>query len=249
MGKGLTTPLRDASNARSSQQFDTSFAILASRTVSSVILVTRDPQQAIQWRGQLMAGHQHDVVAITNSARSARALLKQHRPRVVVCDLRLLDGTALAMIQWLASEPDAQRPAIIVVAPDDTDPLLREAMRAGADNYHVPGPHADTLLGCVRKTLLGESTLTPSIAHALLDHFDRNAHRKGDWSPIDEVQSPLYLTPPERELLVRVAAGRELQQLAEQHALQPHALGAAVRGICRKMQWDQRAGSLSLQLA
>lgn len=217
--------------------------------VSSVILVTRDPQQAIQWRSLLTATQQHEVVAITNSARSARALLAQHRPRVVVCDLRLLDGTALAMIQTLASEPDASRPAIIVVAPNDADPLLREAMRSGADNYHVPGPQADTLPGCVRKTLLGESTLTTSIAHALLDHFDRAPRHSRDWTPIDEVQSPLNLTPHERELLVRVAAGRDLQQLAEQHAVNPHALGAAVRGIYRKMQWDQRAGSLSLQLA
>jgi DNA-binding NarL/FixJ family response regulator len=217
--------------------------------VSSVVLVTRDPQQAIQWRDQLTAAQQHQVVAITNAARSARALLAQHRPRVVVCDLRLLDGTALAMIQSLASEADAQRPVIIVVATDGADPLLREAMRSGADNYHVPGPQCDTLSVCVRKTLLGESALTRSIALALLDHFDRATQRRGDWTPIDEVQSPLQLAPQERELLLRVASGRDLQQLAEQHALNPHVLGVAVRAIYRKIQWDQRAGSLSLQLA
>lgn len=217
--------------------------------VSSVVLVTRDPQQALLWRDHLSVNRQYEVVAITNAARSARALLQQHRPRVVVCELRLLDGTALAMIQWLAGEPDAVRPTIVVVTPDPQDPLLREATRSGADNFYISGREGDTLAACVRRTLLGESTLTPALAQALLDHFERLAPRARDWNPIDAVQSPLQLEPDERDLLVRVAAGIGIDELAEQRSLHPHGLGVLARAIFRKLQWDQRAGSLSLQLA
>jgi DNA-binding NarL/FixJ family response regulator len=218
-------------------------------TVSQVVLVTRDPQQAMQWRAQLTAGHQHEVVAITNSARAARGLLAQHRPRIVVCDLRLLDGSAMAMVQSLASEPDAQRPCIVVVAPNDNDPLLLEALRAGADNYYVPATNSESLVDCVRKTLRGESLITGPVARALLDHFDRHARQGGDWKPIDEVQSPLRLSPHERDLLVRLAAGADLELLAERRGVRPSALGTLARSIYRKMLWDLRAGSLSLQLA
>ncbi len=217
--------------------------------VSSVVLVTRDPQQALLWRDHLSVNRQHEVVAITNAARSARALLQQHRPRVVVCELRLLDGTALAMIQWLAGEPDSTRPAIVVVTPDPQDPLLREATRSGADNFFISGREGDTLAACVRRTLLGEATLTPALAQALLDHFERLTPRSRDWNPIDAVQSPLQLEPDERDLLVRVAAGIGIDELAEQRSLHPHGLGVLARAIFRKLQWDQRAGSLSLQLA
>jgi DNA-binding NarL/FixJ family response regulator len=218
-------------------------------SVSQVVLVTRDPQQAMQWRAQLTVDREHAVVAITNSARAARALLAQHHPRIVVCELRLLDGTAMAMVQSLASQPDAQRPCIVVVAPNDRDPLLVEALRSGADNYHVPATNGESLAECVRKTLHGESLITASVARALLDHFDRHTRLGGDWKPIDEVQSPLRLSPQERDLLVRLAAGADLEQLAERRGVRPSALGTLARGICRKMLWDLRAGSLSLQLA
>lgn len=217
--------------------------------MSSVVIVTRDPQQALQWRDHLSVNRQYEVVAVTNAARSARALLQQHRPRVVVCELRLLDGTALAMIQWLAGEPDATRPTIVVVTPDPHDPLLREATRSGADNFYISGREGDTLAACVRRTLLGESTLTPALAQALLDHFERLAPRSRDFNPIDAAQSPLQLEPAERDLLIRVAAGVGIDELAEQRSLNPHGLGVLARAVFRKLQWDQRAGSLSLQLA
>lgn len=202
----------------------------------------------MQWRAQLTVGRQHEVVAITNSAHAARALLAQHRPRVVVCDLRLLDGTALAIVQSLASEPDAQRPCIIMIAPNDSEPLLLEALRSGADSYHVPATNSESLADCVSKALHGGSLITASVARAVLDHFDRHARQRGDWTPIDEVQSPLRLSPYERDLLVRLATGADLEQLAERRGVRPGVLRTLARGIYRKMLWDLRAGSLSLQL-
>ena len=103
--------------------------------MSRIVLVVRDPALALQWRSELAGAGTHEVVAVTNGARSAQALLQQHRPHVVVCDLRLIDGTALAMIQWLALQP--QRPLVVAVARDASEPLLLEALRAGADNLCV----------------------------------------------------------------------------------------------------------------
>lgn len=217
--------------------------------MNSVVIVSHDPEQALRWRRELAASS-YEVVAITNAARPARALLQQHRPRVVVCELRLLDGTATAMIQWLAGEPDAQRPRIVAIADDAQDPLLREAMRSGADNYHLPAnSEGVSLAGAVRQALHGEAALDPALAHALLDHFDRMAPLPFDRHPIDAVQSPLQLEPDERELLLRVATGTTLADLAEQRSIHPHRLGQAARAVWRKLQWDRRAGSLQLQLA
>lgn len=215
--------------------------------MSTAVIVTRDPHQALAWRSELTAGQQLEVVGITNAARPARTMLLQHRPKIVIAELRLLDGTAMAMIQWLASEPDAVRPIIVVVSSDPKDPLIAQALMSGADNLYLVGQ--GTLLDCVTRTLRGESTLTPALAQALLDHFDRSLRSMSAWAALDATESPLQLEPQERDLLLRVATGNSLAQLADQRNLHPRLLGMQARGILRKVHWDQRAGALTLQVA
>lgn len=215
--------------------------------MSTAVLVTRDPHQALAWRSELTAGRHHEVVGITNAARSARTMLLQHRPKIVIAELRLLDGTAMAMIQWLASEPDAVRPTIVIVTSDANDPLISQALMAGADNLYLIGN--GTLLDCVNRTLRGESTLTPPLAQALLDQFDRSLRSMSTWAALDATESPLQLEPHERDLLLRVATGNSLAQLADQRNLHPRVFGMQARQILRKVQWDRRAGALTLQVA
>jgi DNA-binding NarL/FixJ family response regulator len=216
--------------------------------MSRIILVAREPALALQWRSELSAGAVHEVVATTNGARNAQALLQAHRPQLVVCDLRLIDGTALAMIEWLGLQP--QRPLILAVARDDAEPLLPQALRAGADNLCVVRDGQPDLLACVDQTLRGETALTRPVARALLDHFERShAHLRGRGVMVEGEESPLGLEAPQRELLMRLAAGYELEQLARAQTVATRALGQRLRTIVRKLQWDARAGSLTLQLS
>ena len=214
--------------------------------MSRIVLVVREPALALAWRGVLAAGG-HEVVAVTNAARSARGLLSQHQPHLVLCELRLVDGTALAMIQWLATLP--QRPLILGVAADEGDALLVQALRAGADNACVAHAHAESLLTTVNQTLHGETALSTPLAHALLDHFERMRTPRAHALSIGDEQSPLQLEPAQRDLLMRLAAGYRLDQVAAACRVSAAELGRRLRAIVRKLQWDVRAGSLTLQLA
>jgi DNA-binding NarL/FixJ family response regulator len=215
--------------------------------MSRIVLVAREPALALQWRSDLAAGGRHEVVAVTNGARSAQALLQQHRPHVVVCDLRLIDGTALAMIQWLGLQP--QRPLVVAVARDGSEPLLLEALRAGADNLCVLTDGAPTLAACVDQTLRGETALSAALARALLDHFERSHAQVGRHRRPGDEQGALELEAPQRELLMRLAAGYDVEQLAQAQTVATRVLGQRLRAVVRKLQWDVRAGSLTLQLS
>ena len=214
--------------------------------MSRIALVVREPAQALAWRAALAAGA-HEVVAVTNAARSARELLTQHQPHLVLCGLRLVDGTALAMIHWLAALP--QRPLIVAVAADEGDSLLVEALRAGADNPCIAGAGVESLLVAVNQTLRGETTLNTPMAHALLDHFERMRTPRANALSVGDEQSPLQLEPSQRELLMRLAAGYRLEQVAAACRMPAGELGQRLRAIVRKLQWDVRAGSLALKLA
>jgi DNA-binding NarL/FixJ family response regulator len=212
--------------------------------MSRIVLVARDPVLALQWRSELSGAH--EVVAVTNGARSAQALLQQHRPHVVVCDLRLIDGTALAMIQWLALQP--QRPLVVALSRDASEPLLLEALRAGADNLCVLD-EASTLAACVEQTLRGETALTAPLARALLDHFERSHAHGARHRRAGEELGVLELELAQRELLMRLAAGYDVEQLAQAQTVATRVLGQRLRAIVRKLQWDARAGSLTLQMS
>jgi DNA-binding NarL/FixJ family response regulator len=215
--------------------------------MSRIVLVAREPALALQWRSELAAAGQHEVVAVTNGARSAQALLQQHRPHLVVCDLRLIDGTALAMIQWLALQP--QRPLVMAVARDESEPLALEALRAGADNVRMAHDGTPALAACVEQTLRGETALTAALARALLDHFERSHAQLGRHRLPGDEQGALELETPQRELLMRLAAGYDVEQLAQAQTVATRVLGQRLRAIVRKLQWDVRAGSLTLQLS
>jgi len=214
--------------------------------MSRIVLVVREPALALAWRDVLAAGG-HEVVAVTNAARSARGLLSQHQPHLVLCELRLVDGTALAMIQWLATLP--QRPLILGVAADEGDALLVQALRGGADNACIAHAQAESLLTTVNQTLRGETELSTPLAHALLDHFERMRTPRAHALSIGDEQSPLQLEPAQRDLLMRLAAGYRLDQVAAACRVSAAELGRRLRAIVRKLQWDVRAGSLTLQLA
>lgn len=213
--------------------------------MSRIVLVVREPAQALAWRDVLAAGC-HEVVAVTNAARSARALLTQHQPQLVLCDMRLLDGTALAMIQWLAALP--QRPLMVAVVDHDQDALMVEALRAGADNLIVRDAHPSMLLQIIEQTLRGETALSTPLAHALLDHFERARMPRRHALSIGDEQSPLQLEPPQRELLMKLAVGYGIDQLAQARQVSSRRLGQQLHAIVRKLQWDLRAGALALSL-
>ena len=214
--------------------------------MSRIVLVVREPSLALAWRDCLVAGG-HEVVAVSNAARSARTLLAQHLPQLVLCELRLIDGTALAMIQWLAALP--QRPLVVAVGIDDNDTLLLEALRAGADNLGVTPRDGAALLATVDATLAGETIVSTRQAHALLDHFESARTPRLAAMSIGDEQSPLQLEPAQRELLMRLAAGYRIEQVAAACQTTPRTLGQRLRTIVRKLQWDVRAGALTLQLA
>jgi DNA-binding NarL/FixJ family response regulator len=215
--------------------------------MSRIVLVVREPALALQWRSELVAGGQHEVVAVTNGARSAQLLLEQHRPHLVVCDLRLIDGTALAMIQWLGLQP--QRPLVVAVARDNSEPLLLEALRAGADNLCVLTDGTPSLVACVDQTLRGETALNAALARALLEHFERSNALLGRHRRPGDEQGALELEAPQRELLRRLAAGYDVEQLAQAQTVATRVLGQRLRAVVRKLQWDVRAGSHTLQLS
>ncbi|MBI5256235.1 MAG: response regulator transcription factor [Burkholderiales bacterium] len=217
--------------------------------MKTVLMAGHAAAQSAAWRDELVATGHWDVMAPVQSFGAARVLLHRHNPELLISELRLVDGTVLDMIRVLRQGLGYLRTQILVIGRSERDPMLLDALQEGADSFFDPAdPKAGTLAERARDTLAGGADIAPWIARHLLDHFEGVSRNLVD-NPIDEMINPLALTPDERFLLRQLAVGHRLADIARHDRQTPRALSAKVRTIYRKMQWDLRAGDLSLQRA
>jgi DNA-binding NarL/FixJ family response regulator len=107
-----------------------------------------------------------DVVAEGSSGRDALRLAQEHRPDVVVCDIRLPDGSGLDIVKTLR----AQRPEIglVILTLYAGDEQLFAALEAGASAFVAKDAPSDDVVAAARHAAVSPSSFTaPDLANAM----------------------------------------------------------------------------------
>lgn len=142
--------------------------------------------------GVLLSGRADiEVVAEAADGREAYEKTHQHRPDVVLLDVRMpgVDGiSALPHLVGIA-------PVLMLTYSRESE-IVHEALRLGAGGYLVHGEFtADQLVQAVKDTKDGRAHFTPTAADALLAHMRLGAAPHG--GPLPEgLGSALTTTPP-----------------------------------------------------
>ncbi len=213
--------------------------------MNSVLVAARDAQLAERWLAELAASGQWSLLPAVTSNAQARAALARSDPVLLVTDLRLLDGATSDLIRALQYRGAGRRVHTLVVCDGGEDPLVLEALQAGADNFFSPaGAPAGALAAGARDTVDGGAHVAPWVARRLLEHFGVAPNERQN--AVEELASPLALNADERALLRRLSAGHLLGELASAEGVAARAVVARLRTIYRKMQWMLRAGDLTL---
>jgi len=222
--------------------------------MSTVLIAGSTAARNQVWRDELQqAGWL--VLEPVRSFAGARLQLHRHDPDLLIAELRLPDGTVLDMVRTLrlglGRGGHAKHAQILVLTQGGPgDPLLLDALHDGADSFlDLTDPQAAPLATRAAETLAGEADIAPWIARHLLDHFEQYRPAPFGTAAVDEMISPLALSFDERLLLRQLAMGLRLADVARLEKLPTRTLAARVRAIYRKMQWDLRAGNLTLQAA
>lgn len=215
--------------------------------MNSVLLAIHNPALAERWCGLLRGSGQWRVLAPVRSVGTARRSLAQLQPALLVCDLRLVDGTVVDVVRTLRSGRQPADTQVLVQTYCGDDDLLLQALQAGADNFvNAETDSPAEWLQHATDTVSGGADIAPWIAHRLLEHF--GARPVGQRRcVIEDLANPLTLTDTERLLLLKLSDGYRLAELARVEGVRPRELTGQVREIYRKMQWQLRAGGLALQ--
>ena len=126
----------------------------AGRAARRVLLVDDDPTFLRTFRREFVRRRWR--VAIADSAATAAAVARVHRPSVILLDLMLGDASGLDLIEALKRESPATR--IVMTSGHPSFDSAVEAMRRGAHHY-VPKP-------CTVERVIAAAATVPATARA-----------------------------------------------------------------------------------
>jgi DNA-binding NarL/FixJ family response regulator len=183
----------------------------------------------------------------TDDLQHAATLLKARQPQLLLCDLRLVDGTVLHLLRKLQKQghglaPARSLPRVLVLTPSADESLLFDTLRAGAHAYAVDDSKPAALSRAARELLEGRAAMSPMIARQMLDCFGVQR------SPLQEaVRPPPHWTAPQcaqlaeadRRLLSLLAHGLLAVEVARCWNQTLEQVGRRIAVLYRKLHDQQ----------
>ena len=170
-----------------------------------------------------------EVIGEAGTAESALARIPALRPDVAVLDVRLPDGSGVAVCRDIRSKMPEVRCLMLTSFGDDE--ALFDAIMAGAAGYVLKQIRGTDLVGAVRTVASGESMLDPEAASRVMRRMREQAERS----------DPLAaLTGQERKILELIGEGLTNRQIGEQLFLAEKTVKNYVSGLFTKLGMERR---------
>lgn len=134
-----------------------------------------DDQQMVRVGLKMILESEDDIVVCCEAASGEAAIADaaEHRPDVVLMDIRMpgMDGLA-ATREVLRVAPDVR---VVILTTFDDDEYLYGALRAGASGFLLKSADGDSLVNAVRVVAGGEALLAPEVTRRVIEQFARDS--------------------------------------------------------------------------
>ncbi|KHK99539.1 LuxR family transcriptional regulator [Microbacterium mangrovi] len=185
-----------------------------------------------------------EVVGTAPDGREAVALAVEHRPDVVLMDLRMpvLDGVA-ATAQLRADVPDA---AVLVLTTYSDDESIVKALRAGARGYLTKDAGRVELAAAVRAVARGHRTFGADVGDAVIGALTAPTPAPAEDAADGILSRFPALTRREAEVLAAMADGLGNAAIAERQFVSVATVKTHINAIFSKLGVHDRAAAIAL---
>lgn len=203
-----------------------------------VVLVDDDPMVRMGLRMMLSGSDGVEVVAEGQDGDQVVDLFVQHRPDVVLVDIRMarVDGLT-ATRELVAAHPEAR---VMVLTTFDTDDYVVEALRAGARGFVLKDTPPQRLVASVHEVAAGDHALSPAVTALLVQQVSNAPQAAPDDRAVRAKEQLGQLTEREREVAVAVAGGGSNADIARELYMSVPTVKAHVSSILAKLHLANR---------
>lgn len=167
------------------------------------------------------------LVAQGSTGKEAIQRFREHRPDILLLDVRLPDMNGIdAMISIRSEFPEAR---VIIVTSSEGDVEMQRALAGGAASYLVKSMPPQSLLEAIRKVHAGKKAIPPEVAAQLADHL------------ADET-----LTAREIEILQQIAEGNRNRDIADKLCISEGTVKVHVQHIMGKLAANDRTQAITI---
>ncbi|WP_084961990.1 response regulator transcription factor [Thermoactinospora rubra] len=182
------------------------------------------------FRALLDAQPDMTVVAEASDGAEAVRLAREHRPDVVLMDIRMPGTDGLTATRQMPPGP-----RVIILTTFELDEYVFEALRGGASGFLVKDTEPAELIQAVRVVATGDALLSPSVTRRLIAEYASRAKEPVAADRLDQ------LTEREREVLALVATGMTNDEIAAKLFMSPATAKTHVSRTMMKLHARDRA--------
>ena len=172
------------------------------------------------------------VVAALGDPDRVAGVLQEHRPDLMVLDLRMPAGDGLALLRRLRAE-GCDTPALILTM-SDSEADLAAALRLGVRGYLLKDMEPEEVIGAIERAARGQTTFAPAMTVKLAQLLQAGTTGKQRKGLLDS------LTDRERQVLDHLARAESNKAIARTLDISHDTVKLHVRHILSKLNLSSR---------
>ena len=200
-----------------------------------VVLIDDDPLVRAGLK-LMLGGHEGvDFVGEGGDGSEAAALVAEHRPDVLLMDIRMPGKDGLTATEELMAQEDA--PRVVILTTFDSDDSVLRALAAGAAGFLLKDTPPDRMLEAIKQVAAGEHTLSPSVVSQVIAAATRH---RGDPRREDARADLAVLNAREKDVAIAIGRGLTNAEISARHYLSLATVKGVVTQIFDKLGLTNR---------